>query len=144
MKLEEILDLWDGDCKVDNTELAVESTKVAIAHHRYLKIRSFENLNLAKLKGELKKLSKLKYEYYNGFLDKETLDFHEWKPFQNKILKSDIPIYIDADDDVINLNLKISVAQEKVEVLDSIIRTINNRNYAIKNAIDWTKFTQGS
>lgn len=60
------------------------------------------------------------------------------------ILKGDLPMYLDADQDVVNLSLKIGYQQEKLELLDSIIKTIMNRNFIIRNAIDWQKFTMGA
>jgi hypothetical protein len=60
------------------------------------------------------------------------------------ILKGDIPMYLDADDDVINLSLRIGLQQEKVDLLDSIIKTIINRGFLIKSAIEWQKFTMGA
>ena len=60
------------------------------------------------------------------------------------ILKADIPMYIDADEDIIRMNLKIGLQMEKIELLESIIKTIMNRGYLIKTAVDWTKFTMGA
>ena len=52
-------------------------------------------------------------------------------------------MHMDADKDIINMNLKIAVQQEKVDVLDQIIRHINNRGYLIKSSLDWEKFKVG-
>ena len=65
-------------------------------------------------------------------------------PAKGMILKSDIPMYLDGDPDIINLSLKISYQQEKIECLESIIKSIMNRGFLIKNAIDWQKFTMGA
>jgi hypothetical protein len=76
-------------------------------------------------------------------MDKSELDSRGWEPFALKLLKQDLPIYLDADRDLININLQIGMQEEKVEVLDSILKTIANRGYAIKNYIDWKKFENG-
>jgi hypothetical protein len=60
------------------------------------------------------------------------------------VLKGDIPMYLDADDDIINITLKVGLQQEKIELLESIIKLVMNRNYIIRNAIDWQKFTMGA
>ena len=68
-----------------------------------------------------------------------------WKlPPRGMILKGDIPMYLEGDQDIINLSLKIGYQQEKLELLDSIIRSVMNRGFLIKSAIDWQKFTMGS
>ena len=46
--------------------------------------------------------------------------------------------------DIVTLSLKIGYQQEKIELLESIIKSLSNRGYNIKAAIDWTKFTMGS
>jgi hypothetical protein len=48
-----------------------------------------------------------------------------------------------SDKEIIEMNLRIGYQLEKIELLDSIIKSIMNRNFIIKNAIEWTKFTQG-
>ena len=60
------------------------------------------------------------------------------------ILKQDLSIYMDADKDIIELNLKIAYQMEKIDLLEAIIKSLTNRNFQIKSAIDWTKFMQGS
>jgi len=59
------------------------------------------------------------------------------------ILKADLPMYMEADKDIIELNLRIGYQLEKIELLENIIKTISNRGFQIKNAIDWNKFIQG-
>jgi len=53
-------------------------------------------------------------------------------------------MYMEADKDIINQSLKIGYQQEKVELLESILKSLNTRGYNIKSAIDWIKFTSGS
>ena len=59
------------------------------------------------------------------------------------ILKQEVQWYMDADKDIIDVSLKIGIQQEKIEMLTSIVQTLNNRGYQIKNAIDWLKFING-
>jgi hypothetical protein len=60
-----------------------------------------------------------------------------------RLLKNDVPVYMDADPDVIKINLQIGVQEEKVDVLESIIKIISNRGFSIKSYIDWKKFENG-
>ena len=39
---------------------------------------------------------------------------------------------------------KIEYQKEKINYLESIIKTVVNRNFLIKNIIDWRKFTSGA
>ena len=89
------------------------------------------------------KLLKVKREYFSGRMDEAELEAYDWEPFQYKLLKADIQEYIDADEDIIEDKKKISLQEEKVEYLESVVKSLSNRGYLIKNAIDWKRFTEG-
>lgn len=143
MTLDEIHEQWSKDSKIERDELADESMKIPQLHNKYLKMYSHERLRLKSIDFEYKQLVKLKTEYYMGTIADEDLVENQWQPNQLKILKSDIPMYIDADDQIISLLQKRAMQQEKVDTIDSIIKTINTRGFQIKNAIDWIRFTNG-
>lgn len=144
MKLEEIHQLWADDSDINKMELGDESLKLPKLHSKYLNIMTTERMLLKRLEEDRKELVKLKHDYYRGILPEEELKENGWTPFQLSVLKSDIPMHLDADQDIIKLNLKVAMQQEKVDVLESIIRAITNRGYLIKNAIEWEKFKVGA
>ena len=143
MKLESILALWEQDSKVDRLELDKESLKIPSLHNKYLKIYSTENLQLKKMVHELKELERNKFEYYSGKLSEEELNDLGWEQFEHKLLKQDIPRYLESDADIINLLLKIDYQKEKVEAVKSIMSNINGRSFNIGNAIKWQQFLNG-
>jgi hypothetical protein len=144
MKIEEIHELWKVDAEIDKTEPGEEALKIAKLHHKYFQILSSERLSLRKFESDLKKLRLDKYEFYTQGPNEETQE-KGWKlPSKGLILKADIPMYMDADQDIINLSLRIGLQQEKVELLESIIKTIMNRGYNLKVYVEWVKFTNGS
>ena len=143
MKFEEIQKLWSGDCEIDETELSQESVKIPQLHNKYLILFHDERLRLRTMKFDHSKLLKVKREYYSGRMDETELEAYDWEPFQYKLLKSDVQEYIDADDDIIECKKKISLQEEKVEYLESVVKSLSTRGYLIKNAIDWKRFTEG-
>jgi len=143
LKLESILALWEQDSKVDRLELDKESLKIPSLHNKYLKIYSTENLQLKKMVHELKELERNKFEYYSGKLSEEELEDFGWEQFDHKLLKQDIPRYLESDADIINLLLKIDYQKEKVEAVKSIMSNINGRSFNIGNAIKWQQFLNG-
>jgi hypothetical protein len=144
MKIEEIFEHWNEDSQIDRTELGDESLKIPKLHHKYYQIYVNERMLLRKFEHELKQLKLEKYEFFSQGPNEET-QAKGWKlPAKGIILKTDIPMYMDADSDIIQICLKIGLQQEKIEFLDSIIRSLNNRGYNIKSAIDWQKFTMGA
>ena len=64
-------------------------------------------------------------------------------PARGRILKQDVGIYMDSDREIVALSLRIGMQQEKVEMLELIIKSVQNRGYQLKTALDWIKFTSG-
>jgi hypothetical protein len=143
MKLEQIFAEWEKDSNIDQTELGEESLKISKLHHKYFQILTYERVQHRKLEAELKVLRLDKHEFYTQGPTKETMDKGWELPPVGKILRSDVTNYLEADKDIVNLSLKIGIQLEKIDLLKSIITTLNNRGYNIKAAIDWEKFKMG-
>ena len=144
MNIEDIVIQWDNDSQLDETELGEEAVKIPKLHNKYLKIFMGERISLFKMKGERNKLKKVLIEYYLGELDRDELQELGRDQFYKKLLKNEIDNYLESDELYIESNLKVAMQQEKVDYLEAIIKSLNNRNFQIKSAIDWYKFTQGS
>ena len=51
--------------------------------------------------------------------------------------------YLEADEDIINIEAKIKLIDQILYFLDQVLRMISQRNYHVKNAIEWEKFKSG-
>ena len=143
MKTEEIISEWVIDSEIDKTELGKESLRIPQLHSKYLNEFYMAKTTYVKLNQDYKNTYKLKYQYYQGLLSKEELDENGWDIQPLKILKADIPVYIESDEDLQLIKNKIQLIEDKVEILENIIKTLNNRGYLIKNAIEWERFKMG-
>jgi hypothetical protein len=143
MKIDDIFGLWEVDSKIDRAELGSEAIKIPQLHHKYFKIYTNERLVLRKYEAEMKTLRMTKYEFYTQGPTKETMELGWELPASGKILRADANAYIESDKDIINLSLKIGIQHEKVELLDSIIKSLSQRGYNLSAAINWEKFKQG-
>ena len=143
MKLDEIYEHWGKDSEIDSTELGSEATKIPKLHHKYYQIFIKERMLLKSYEAEMKKLKLDKYEFFSQGHNENTKEKGWELPARGMILKTDIPMHMDADKDIINLSLKIGMQFEKVEFLESIIKSFTNRGYLVKSAIDWARFTSG-
>lgn len=140
MNLDEIQSLWEEDSKIDEDELHTESTKIPSLHAKYYRILN-NILLLKKLEeNKFKQLKKEKWQYYTGKADPEV---YIENPFDHKVLRQDVDKYMDADEDLIRILSKIDYFQVMLNYLDSILKTINNRTYQIKNSIEWQQFIRG-
>lgn len=144
MELEKIESMWLIDSKVDRTDLATESLKISELHNKYYKIFTREKLLHKKMQSDLSVLKKTKWEYYNGKISPEELREIGWDSFDKRILKSDVDIYLQSDKDLVQANLNISYQIEKVEFLQSILESLKQRTWNIRNAIEFIKFSQGN
>lgn len=143
MKFEEIFNSWEKDSEIDKTNLAEESLIIPKLHHKYYTMFVAERTVLRRLEAEFKKLKLEKYEFYTQGPTEETKEKGWRMPARGLILKADIPMYMESDQEIIDLSLKIGMQQEKVEFLESVIKSLQTRGYIIKNAIDFIKFTMG-
>lgn len=143
LNFEELFNEWDKDSDLDKTRLDDESLKIPKLHHKYYRLFIAEKSKLRRLEGEMKKLRLEKTEFYSQGHNDET-KAKGWKlPAKGIIIKADVPMYVEADADVIDLSLKVGIQQEKIEFLESIIKTLNNRGYNINTAVNFIKFVNG-
>lgn len=140
MNLDEIEKLWNEDSYIDPDNLHLESTKIPSLHSKYFKI--YNNLSLLRKKEENKflEIRQQKWLYYSGKADPEV---YKDKPFDHRVMKGDLERYLSADEDLIRSNTKIEYYDIMLKFLESILKTIENRSFQIKNSIDFMKFTAG-
>ena len=141
MTLEELQAEADKDLVIDDTELDTESLRTPILHNKYLQYYNKFNLLLKKSQWEERTLQREKWEYYTGKSDPSV---YKEKPFDLKVLKNDVHIYINADEDIQKVQAKIVYQEAIVNYLEHILRMINNRSFTIKNATEWRRFTSGA
>ena len=140
MDLNELQNDVDRDLKIDDTELDLESIRTPQLHNKYLKLYTKYSLQLKKAQDDYKILYRSKWEYYTGKADP---DVYQEKPFDLKILKADVAIYLDSDKEIQELGQKEAYIQAVVTYLEKILREINNRNWTIRNTLEWKKFIHG-
>ena len=143
MLFDDIKKMAEIDLKFNETDLDTESLRIPQLHGKYLNLLYDEKLVLRKWRNELNSLIKLKWEYYTGKMSEEQLKELNWQPFELRILKQDIELYMESDADLIQKKDRVFVQEEKVLYLESIIKMISNRQYHIRDAITWRKFING-
>jgi len=141
MDLEKLQEMADKDLAINDTELDLESLKTPQIHNKYMKHYTKFKLMLTKAETDLAQLKRDKWEYYTGKADASV---YAEKPFDLKILRTDVDKYIEADDDLIKAKQKVQYLYAVIDYLDKTIKQISNRTFTIKNAIDWRKFTSGA
>ena len=140
MNLDELKLQVSQDLRVDDEHLDTESLKNQEIKAKYLEHKSKFELLLFKAKGDYKRLYREKWEYYGGKADAK---IYANKPFDLKVLKTDLGVYISADEEIIDAENKIGYLETVVDYIKGVIKSVDNRGWDIKNAIEWKKFEAG-
>jgi len=134
MNLETLDEMWEKDSRLDDEKLDHDSLSIPRLHAKYLRL--YNSFAVLRDQQELtvKSVYRDRWEFYTGKSE---------KPFHIKLLKQDVGIYIDSDEEYQRAVLKLKYYNQMVESLKTIITAINNRSFHIKNAIEFAKFLKG-
>lgn len=141
MSLDEIQKLWKEDSKINIDDLHNESLKISTLHSKYYEF--YNNFSLLRKRTESQyKVKKLeRYNYYNGKADPEV---YKENPFPYKVRdKESLQRYMDADEFLLDIFMKIEYYDTMLKYLEEIIKMISNRSFQIKNSIEFLKFQTG-
>lgn len=143
MTFDELKKMVERDVVIDDTELDRESTRTPQLHNKYLSL--YHDIRLVKRKNEAEYriLRKRKWEYYSGRMSEEDMRSLGWEPFQQRVLRQDMEMFLDSDLDLNKIRSKIEYLEEKCDYLEGVVKSLSNRQWTIRNAIEWRKFTHG-
>ncbi len=139
--LDTIQKMWQEDSKIDPDNLHTESLNIPVLHAKYFDL--YNNINLLRKKAEQqrKNVRHERYEYYSGKADPEV---YIKNPFPKKVRdKSAMEKYLDADEKLSGLSLKIEYYVTMQNYLEDVLKMVSQRTYHIKNAIEFMRFSSG-
>ena len=141
MTLDELKTQASSDLPItDQEHLDQESFRNQEIKSKWLDYKTRYELLLVRNNGDYQKLYRAKWEYYGGKSDAKV---YATKPFDFKVLKTDLAMYINSDDDIIALGAKISYLEITIKFIDGVIKSIDNRGWDVSHAIGWKKFEAG-
>jgi|TARA_Y100001937_G_scaffold58074_1_gene79620 hypothetical protein len=141
MDLDKIQEMWQKDSVIDPDNLHDESLKIPQLHSKYYTIYNTLTLLREKARDSYRKVKLERYNYYTG---KAPAEVYEKEPFDYKVREKDaIQRHLDADEKLTTIDLKIRYYDVQLKFLEEIIKTVANRTFQIKNAIEWQKFQAG-
>ena len=141
MNLEQIQEMWEKDSLIDPDNLHDESIKIPQLHAKYHTV--YNKITLLREKAK-ETHSKVRLERYNYYTGKATVEVYEEEPFPYKVRdKEAIQRHMDADEKLNKIDIKIRYYDVMLRFLEDIIKTISNRTFQIKNAVEWHRFQAG-
>ena len=143
IKLDDLMEEWSKDSKIDSTEPGLELIRISSLHSKYLNILSHHRMLVKKYTHDYNQMKLVKFQYLSGDLDMEELNERGWAPNGRMIVKQNIPMYLDADSDLNNLLIKKMVHDEIVDFCTSTLKELNSRVFALRSFIEWQKLSQG-
>jgi hypothetical protein len=144
MNIEQLQELWDADCAIDDNYLGEQSTATPKLHAKYVKLLVQVKLKHTKLQSDYNLLRKNKFRYYRGELSRDELNDLGWAQWQGvKPLKNEMDEFLSGDTDLNTLRVKIDYLETMIYFLESIMQQIKARDWQIKTAVEWKKFLAG-
>ena len=139
--LDKLQGMWEKDSKIDNDNLHTESLNIPSLHAKYFELYNTIFLMRKKAEQQRKNIRHERYEYFSGKADP---DVYVENPFPKKIRdKETMQKYLDADEKLSGVSLKIEYYDVMLKYIEEILKQISNRTYQIKNAIEFMRFSSG-
>lgn len=137
----ELKGLAETEVVVDEYNLDGESIRSSKLHTRWLGLLGDEAIKHKKLSNLYKKLLLDRTRYYSGTQTDKY--YAEYGACHLKVLKTDLPLYLDADDHLCYVKEILEIQTQVVGFLEKTVKQIGSRSYDIRAAIDWRKFEAG-
>tara|TARA_B100000073_G_C23630247_1_gene532266 strand:+ start:599 stop:1027 length:429 start_codon:yes stop_codon:yes gene_type:complete len=141
MDLDKIQEMWQKDSVIDPDNLHDESLKIPQLHSKYYTV--YNTIMLLRERAQ-ESYNRVKLERYNYYTGKATAEVYAEEPFPYKVREKDaIQRYLDADQKLSAVDMKIKYYNVTLKFLEEVIKNVSNRTFQIKNAIEWQKFQAG-
>ena len=139
--LESLQEMWVKDAEIDRDNLHDESLNIPSLHAKYFELYNTVFLLRKKAEQQRRNIRHERYEYFSGKSDPSV---YIENPFPKNIRdKETMQKYLDADEKLSTVSLKIDYYDTMLVYLESILKVIQNRTYQIKNAIEFMRFQSG-
>jgi hypothetical protein len=145
VKLAELTQESEKDIKIDFLKLTEE-----LAHNQNLigKWMTYQQVWETKyqfLDLEYRQLLASKTKYYTGKMSEDEIISKGWEIEGTKILKADLNIWVDDDNDMIKAKKKMLILKQIITIIDKTIDIlVDQKKWTIKNFIDYKKWLEGN
>ena len=143
--MEELMAAWKEDSVIDRDNLDIASIRTANLHQKYLDLLTHYKIKIFALDKRYLEMKGLRSRYYNGQMTKAELDERQWSQYQYKTpLKSELERLLETDPFLLDIKDKTSYFTFCFEYCEEVIKSLRDRNYQIRAAIDFMKFQAGN
>lgn len=140
-ELASLKEFAEVELHIDNRDLDLEATRTPKLHTRWLDLLGKASTQYKKIDSLYKRLYLERWKYYSGTATDKY--YAEHGQFNHKVQKSDIDMYLNADDILIAAKDLLELHSQKVSFCEKSLKEITARTFHIRAAIDWIKFSSG-
>ena len=140
MKLEDILSGIKTDSTIDKQHLDVCSISIPNLHGKWINILVHERVTARTLEIKVADLMKNRTLYYLG---KASDEVYKNEPLHHKILKHDLPMWLDSDEKLNEAKNSLYTQTLKISAIESFLKELSQRSFHIRNALEDIKFKAG-
>lgn len=135
---------WATDQTLDFAAPDKILRQIPLLHGKWWQFYTHEKQRYVSLKQDYDTLKRQKFEWYLGRMNEEERKALNWQPQPVRIVRQEVPEYLNTDTDLLPLAGKVEVQELKLKFIEDCIKHINNRGYLIRSYIDYLRFSQGS
>lgn len=140
-RTEEILDEVERLTAIDTDNLDIAYQDSSKNMSKLQRLYWTEGTKLKGLQDTQKSIKLQRWKHYSG---KMPSAHYAKNPLQEAVQKTDLPMYIDADPLVQNMNKVVAESEVRIKAIETAIKVMASRGYDIKALIDYKKFTSGT
>lgn len=140
MKINELQKMIEIDSKLDISNLDNNSLETASLQAKYYNL--FANMTRDKrvIQDELDKMKLFKFKYYKGQCEAEV---YKEKPFHETLTNAQAEAHVNADPEVQKLDRRLYLLDIKLELVKDMKKSLESRQWQIRNAIEFLKYKAG-
>ena len=139
MNLNDLKEMCNRDTTI-GIDLDGYSISIPELANKYHQLRHDEKTLLRFLKSQYDIIKCNRWKYYSGKADP---DEYEKEPFDLKVLKSDMDMFLNADKKIIDMKDRVGEQVDKINLIDETAKKIITASFNISNTIKWKKFLSG-
>lgn len=140
MDLEKLIEEAKVDLKYDKVNLSDSIHVISSLISKWIDYHVREKKVVFGLEKVLNELKTKKWLYYSG---KSSAETYKKNPFGLKLLKTDVPQFIDSDPEIQKVREELNIQNEKLFVIDEVIKGLKSRSFEINSIIRWNEYLQG-
>lgn len=145
MDIKDLLDDWEKDSIIDQTNLLDAMLNTPKLHAKYTRILASHSLLAKKNTAEYNQKKSILTDYYRGDLNnpEDLAKYGFSEPWMKTTTSAGAYKYVEADETLKTLAFKIAYYEEVVKVCEYILKEINNRTYQFRNYNDYLRYQKG-